>query len=88
MKHQLKFASQNIHIGLKKSDPTFGSVVTPIYPSSTFQFPSAHEGALRFCGKKKGLIYSRFTNPTVYALEKKLAALENGERALATSSGM
>ncbi|MDP4011910.1 MAG: aminotransferase class I/II-fold pyridoxal phosphate-dependent enzyme [Candidatus Roizmanbacteria bacterium] len=88
MKRQLKFASQNIHIGLRKSDPTFGSVVTPIYPSSTFQFPSAHEGALRFCGKKKGLIYSRFTNPTVYALEKKLAALENGERALATSSGM
>jgi len=88
MKHQLKFSSQNIHIGLKKSEPTFGSVVTPIYPSSTFQFPSAHEGALRFSGKKKGLIYSRFTNPTVYALEKKLAALENGERALATSSGM
>ncbi len=88
MKQKLKFSSQNIHIGLKKSDPTFGSVVTPIYPSSTFQFPSAHEGALRFSGKKKGLIYSRFTNPTVYALEKKLAALENGERALATSSGM
>jgi len=88
MKNKLKFSSQNIHIGLKKSDPTFGSVVTPIYPSSTFQFSSAHEGALRFSGKKKGLIYSRFTNPTVYALEKKLAALENGERALATSSGM
>lgn len=88
MKHHLRFSSQNIHIGLKKSDPTFGSVVTPIYPSSTFQFPSAREGALRFSGKKKGLIYSRFTNPTVYALEKKLAALENGERALATSSGM
>jgi len=88
MKQKLKFSSQNIHIGLKKSDPTFGSVVTPIYPSSTFQFPSAREGALRFSGKKKGLIYSRFTNPTVYALEKKLAAMENAERALATASGM
>lgn len=88
MKNWLKFSSQNIHIGLKKCDPQFGSVVPPIYLSSTFQFPSAHEGALRFAGKKKGLIYSRFTNPTVYALEKKLAALENAQRALATSSGM
>lgn len=88
MKKWLNFSSQNIHIGLKKSDPTFGSVVPPIFLSSTFQFPTAHEGALRFSGKKKGLIYSRFTNPTVYALEKKLAAMEHGQRALATSSGM
>ncbi|PIZ64815.1 methionine gamma-lyase [Candidatus Roizmanbacteria bacterium CG_4_10_14_0_2_um_filter_36_9] len=88
MKNKLKFSTQNLHVGLRKSEPTFGSVVTPIYPSSTFQFPTAKEGALRFSGKKKGLIYSRFTNPTVYALEKKLAAIENGERALATSSGM
>lgn len=88
MKHHLKFASQNIHIGNHKSDPHFGSVVPPIYPTSTYQFPTAKEGALRFSGKKKGLIYSRFTNPTVYALEKKLAAIEHCERALATSSGM
>ncbi len=88
MKRRLRFASQNIHIGTHKADPHFGSVVPPIYPSSTYQFPTAKEGALRFSGKKKGLIYSRFTNPTVYALEKKLAALENGERALATASGM
>ncbi|MBP9690538.1 aminotransferase class I/II-fold pyridoxal phosphate-dependent enzyme [Candidatus Woesebacteria bacterium] len=88
MKHHLKFASQNIHIGTHKSDPHFGSVVPPIYPTSTYEFPTAQEGALRFSGKKKGLIYSRFTNPTVYALEKKLAALEHAERALATASGM
>ncbi|QQS44690.1 aminotransferase class I/II-fold pyridoxal phosphate-dependent enzyme [Candidatus Roizmanbacteria bacterium] len=88
MKNWLKFSSQNIHIGVHKADPHFGSVVPPIYPSSTYQFPTAKEGALRFSGKKKGLIYSRFTNPTVYALEKRLAALEHAERALATSSGM
>jgi len=88
MKRRLKFSSQNIHIGNRKSDPYFGSVVPPIYPTSTYQFPTAKEGALRFAGKKKGLIYSRFTNPTVYALEKKLAALEHADRALATASGM
>lgn len=87
-KRHLKFASQNIHIGVHKADPQFGSVVPPIYPSSTYSFANAREGALRFAGKKKGLIYSRFTNPTVYALEKRLAALEDGERALATASGM
>jgi len=84
----MKSSSQNIHIGVHKSDPYFNSVVPPIYPTSTYRFPNAHEGALRFSGKKKGVIYSRFTNPTVYALEKRLAALEGAERALATSSGM
>jgi len=84
----MKSSSKNIHIGVHKSDPYFNSVVPPIYPSSTYRFENAHEGALRFSGKKKGVIYSRFTNPTVYALEKRLAALEGAERALATSSGM
>ena len=84
----MKSSSKNIHVGVHKSDPYFNSVVPPIYPSSTYRFPDAHEGALRFSGKKKGVIYSRFTNPTVYALEKRLAALEGAERALATSSGM
>ena len=84
----MKSSSKNIHIGIHNADPAFGSVVTPIYPSSTYQFPNAHEGALRFAGKKKGMIYSRFTNPTVSALEERLAALEGAELALATSSGM
>ena len=84
----MKSSSKNIHVGVHKSDPYFNSVVPPIYPSSTYRFANAHEGALRFSGKKKGVIYSRFTNPTVYALEKRLAALEGAERALATSSGM
>lgn len=84
----MKSSTKNIHVGIHQSDPYFGSVVPPIYPSSSYQFPDAHEGAMRFSGEKKGLIYSRFTNPTVYALEKRMAALEEAERALATSSGM
>lgn len=74
--------------GTKLADPVFGSVVPPIYLTSTYVFPSAKEGADRFAGKKKGMIYSRFTNPTVSALEARLAKLENGEMAVVTSSGM
>ena len=84
----MKSSTKNIHVGLHQSDPIFGSVVPPIYLTSTYQFPSVREGALRFAGKSKGMVYSRFTNPTVAALQERLAALEGGEMALATSSGM
>lgn len=85
---KLDSATKNVHIGTKESDPQFGSVVPPIYPTSTFEFSSAKEGALRFAGKKEGMIYSRLSNPTVQVLEKRLAAMEGAEMAIATSSGM
>ena len=84
----MRLSTKNIHLGIEEIDPTFGSVIAPIYPSSTFIFPSAAEGANRFSGKSKGMIYSRFTNPTVNLLEQRLASLEEGEMAIATSSGM
>lgn len=60
----------------------------PIYPTSSFVFSSAREAAARFGGEEEGNIYSRFTNPTVRAFEQRMAALEGGEQAVATSSGM
>ncbi len=60
----------------------------PIYPTSSFVFSSAREAAARFGGEEEGNIYSRFTNPTVQFFEERIAALEGGERAIATSSGM
>lgn len=60
----------------------------PIYPTSSFIFKSAAEAAAKFSGEEKGNIYSRFTNPTVAIFEKRLAALEGGERCVATASGM
>lgn len=60
----------------------------PIYPTSSFIFKSAAEAAAKFSGEEKGNIYSRFTNPTVAIFEKRLAALEAGERCVATASGM
>ena len=59
-----------------------------IFPTSSFVFNSASEAAARFSGEVEGNIYSRFTNPTVQAFEERIAAMEGGERAVATASGM
>ena len=59
-----------------------------IFPTSSFVYSSAREAAARFGGDEEGNIYSRFTNPTVQAFERRMAALEGAERAVATSSGM
>ncbi|MDH3310378.1 MAG: O-succinylhomoserine sulfhydrylase, partial [Gammaproteobacteria bacterium] len=60
----------------------------PIFATSSYVFKSAAEAAARFSGEQSGNIYSRFTNPTVRAFEERLAALEGGERCIATGSGM
>ncbi|MCW8900292.1 MAG: O-succinylhomoserine sulfhydrylase [Gammaproteobacteria bacterium] len=60
----------------------------PIFPTSSYVFPSAAEAAARFKGESPGNIYSRFTNPTVRTFEQRLAALEGGDSCVATASGM
>ena len=60
----------------------------PIFPTSSYVFESAAAAAARFSGDQPGNIYSRFTNPTVRCFEERLAALEGGERCVATASGM
>lgn len=60
----------------------------PIFPTSSYVYESAAQAAARFAGDEPGNIYSRFTNPTVRNFEERLAALEGGERCVATSSGM
>lgn len=63
-------------------------VTTPIYSSSTFAFASAAELEAYQAGRSSSYIYSRYANPTVQAVEAKLAAVEGGEAALVLSSGM
>ncbi len=65
-----------------------GAVSVPIYQSSTFAFPSAEEGAARFAGESKGLIYTRLGNPTIAALEACVADLEGGCGAVGAATGM
>lgn len=60
----------------------------PLFLSSSFCFESAAQAAARFAGEEDGNVYSRFTNPTVRTFEQRIAALEGGERGLATASGM
>ena len=59
-----------------------------IFTTSSYVYESAAQAAARFSGDEPGNIYSRFTNPTVRTFEKRLAALEGGERCVATASGM
>lgn len=65
-----------------------GEQSEPIFVTSSFVFDSAAEAAARFSGDKPGNVYSRFTNPTVRTFEERLAAMEGGERCVATASGM
>ena len=60
----------------------------PIFLTSSFVFASAREAAARFAHEEPGNVYSRFTNPTVRAFERRLAALEGGTGCIATASGM
>jgi methionine-gamma-lyase len=65
-----------------------GSLVVPLYQTSTFSFETAIQGENRFSGVEEGNIYSRLGNPTVRVLEERMTALENGKGALAFGSGM
>jgi methionine-gamma-lyase len=80
------FHTKLVHAGAPK-DPS-GSVVTPIYQTSTFAFENTQVGADRFAGKADGFIYTRIGNPTIRALEDCVAELEEGVGGVATSSGM
>lgn len=75
----MKFATKTIHAGIEP-DPSTGAIMTPIYQTSTY----AQEGA----GNHKGFEYARTQNPTRSALEKNLAALENGTDAICFGSGL
>ena len=80
------FNTQLVHAG--DYEDMYGSAVMPIYQTSTFRFKDAKHGGDCFAGRSDGYIYTRIGNPTVDALENKLAELENGYRGIALASGM
>lgn len=75
-----------LHTGIHRSQ--FNEHSEAMYLTSSFVFESAAQAAARFSGKDSGNIYSRFTNPTVTAMQERLAVLEGSEACVATSSGM
>jgi methionine-gamma-lyase len=80
------FSTKLIHAG--EIEDQFGSATVPIYQTSTFAFSSADEGAKCFAGESNGYIYTRIGNPTIDALERQIAVLENGFGGIAVGSGM
>ena len=82
----LKFDTKAIREGYRTTQEQEHSEA--IFLTSSFVFDSAEQAASRFSKEEPGNIYARFTNPTVDAFEKKLAALEGAQACVATSSGM
>ncbi len=75
-----------VRAGIERSQ--FNEHSEALYLTSSFVFGSAAEAAARFSGEQEGNVYARFTNPTVTAMQQRLAALEGAEACVATASGM
>ena len=80
------FDTLQIHAGARP-DPATGARQVPIYQSTAFVFRDADHAAALFNLQELGYIYSRLTNPTVAALQERMAALEGGAGAVCCSSG-
>jgi len=87
MKERHQFATLAVHAG-ETPCPATGALDTPIYQSTTFVAADSDEMAAVYGEEKFGYMYTRYGNPTIRALEQKVAALERGEAALAFASGM
>ena len=83
----LKFESLQLHAG-QEADPTTGSIAVPIHQTSSYKFKNSEQAAKLFGLQEFGNIYTRIMNPTTDVFEKRIAALEGGVSAVATSSGL
>src|SRR5881409_882996 len=81
------FETLCLHAG-QIPDAQTGSRAVPLYQTTSYVFDSAEHAASLFNLQTFGNVYSRLSNPTVAALEERVAALEGGRAALASSSGM
>ena len=80
------FDTLAIRTGIDRSH--FNEHSEAMFLTSSFVFDSAAQAAARFSGEEEGYVYARFTNPTVTAMQERLAALEGAEACIATASGM
>ncbi|MEM3055474.1 MAG: aminotransferase class I/II-fold pyridoxal phosphate-dependent enzyme [Candidatus Bathyarchaeia archaeon] len=81
------FSTKSVHAG-EKLDPSTGAVVAPIYETSVFASSSTKELIEVMSEKTEGYVYTRYGNPTVKTVERKMAELEGAESAAVFSSGM
>ena len=86
MSNQFRFETLQLHAG-QEPDPVTGSRAVPIHQTTSYVFKNADHAANLFGLREFGNIYTRLMNPTTDVFEKRIAALEGGVAALATSSG-
>ena len=86
-KDGLKFETVMLHAGQEEPDPASDARAVPIYLTTSYVFKSCDDAADRFALRSDGNIYSRLTNSTTDAFERRVAALEGGTAALAVASG-
>ncbi len=86
MKTEFNFETLQVHAGFRRDVSSLTPDV-PIIQAASYEFESAEHARQLFALEKEGFIYSRIGNPTVNALEQKVAVLEGGVGALATASG-
>ena len=82
------FHTDALHVGQEDPDPATGARAPPLYQTTSYVFEDAEDAAAQFALEKEGHIYSRLMNPTNSILQQRLAKLEGGIGAVATSSGM
>ncbi|MBN1538158.1 MAG: O-acetylhomoserine aminocarboxypropyltransferase/cysteine synthase [Anaerolineales bacterium] len=82
----LGFTTRQLHAG-QQPDPVTGSLVTPLYQTTSYVFKDTAHAARLFALEEPGNIYTRIQNPTSDVFEQRIASLEGGVGALATSSG-
>jgi len=80
------FETRAVRDGTMRSE--FGEHSEALYLTSSFVFDDAEEAARRFQNLEPGMVYSRFTNPSVQMFEQRLASLEEAQDCVATASGM
>jgi O-acetylhomoserine (thiol)-lyase len=84
---QYKIETLQVHAGQESPDPATDSRAVPIYMTTSYVFKDSAQAAGRFALTEPGNIYTRLMNPTSSVLEERIAAMEGGIAALATSSG-
>jgi O-acetylhomoserine (thiol)-lyase len=83
-----RFGTRCVHAGQEDPDPATGARAPPLYQTTSYVFDSADHAADLYALDAEGDVYSRFDNPTVSMLERRLTDLEGGTAAVATASGM
>jgi O-acetylhomoserine (thiol)-lyase len=87
MSHHYKLDTIALHTGQESADPTTGARAVPIYQTTSYVFKSTEHAANLFGLKELGNIYTRLMNPTTDIFERRIAAVEGGNSAVAASSG-